>query len=80
MMAYIHCVDHHVCSALKALLGDSYGKHQLVTEIPEAEFEVLQSVAVEKNLPKAELLAKCYLRDQNAVPPVYVLQVITIIF
>jgi WD40 repeat protein len=54
------------------LLGDRYGWRPLPPEIPAAEFEeISQSVSDRRD---DELLRRWYKRDDNAVPPAYVLQ------
>jgi len=53
------------------LVGDRYGWRPLPAEIPAAEFAVLRELAVEPSL--GHLLQDCYRRDNNAVPPVYLL-------
>ena len=60
---------------LQALLGDKYGTQQLISEIPETEFEVLYDISVQNNMEGSELLTHYYLKDTNAVPISYRLQV-----
>lgn len=55
-----------------ALLGDRYGWRPLPDEIPAEEYETLA-----KHIPSGsdhELLTRWYRCDENAVPPVFVLQ------
>ena len=54
------------------LLGDRYGWRPLPAEIPAQEFEEIERRVTDKD-DKA-LLAQWYRRDDNAVPPVHVLQ------
>ncbi|HMA18456.1 MAG TPA: hypothetical protein VKS03_08455, partial [Thermoanaerobaculia bacterium] len=50
------------------LLGDRYGWQPLPAEIPADEFEAVLEAAGETG---SDLLRRWYLRDDNAVPPVY---------
>lgn len=54
------------------LLGDRYGWRPLAPEIPAGEFELIERAVA--GAEEKALLRKWYLRDDNAVPPVYVLQ------
>lgn len=55
------------------LLGDRYGWRPLPEEITEVEFNMLAEAA--KDIDNGEsTLHKWYQRDDNAIPPVYVLQ------
>ncbi|MBI3272396.1 MAG: DUF4062 domain-containing protein [Planctomycetes bacterium] len=61
------------------LLGDRYGWRPLPAEIPVDEFESLVRSATRtppssSAAAEAHLLAQWYGRDENALPPVYVLQ------
>ncbi|KAL8575770.1 hypothetical protein ACOMHN_004957 [Nucella lapillus] len=57
------------------IMGHRYGMHRpLVVEIPVAEFEVLMGEAKVLQLPDIPLVERWYLRDNNALPPVFVLQ------
>jgi WD40 repeat protein len=51
------------------LLGDRYGWQPLPSEIPADEFELVSKAMTGNG--DADLLHKWYLRDDNAVPPVY---------
>lgn len=62
--------------ALKALLGNRYGHRALPWVIPEKPFEVFLS-KLSKNADGVKLLSQWYLKDNNAVPPTYILQPIT---
>jgi hypothetical protein len=53
------------------LLGDRYGWRPLPFEIPADEFKEIQKNVLEN---EATLLTEWYLRDDNAVPPVYCLK------
>ena len=57
-------------------MGDKYGYRPYPNEIVAEEFEILQKAArtVSKD---TTLLTEWFLRDDNAVPPTYVLQPIT---
>ncbi len=54
------------------LLGDRYGWRPLPPDIPADEFEQILKVAA--GAEETSLLQRWYLRDDNAVPPVYCLQ------
>ncbi|MEX1009313.1 MAG: AAA family ATPase [Acidimicrobiia bacterium] len=56
------------------LLGDRYGWRALPTEIPASEWELLWTKVTDSQQQQQHLLAVWYRRDDNAVPPVYVLQ------
>lgn len=72
----------HFCSSLysvwppKALLGNRYGHRTLPRVIPEKQFEVLLS-KLSKSPDGVKQLNKWFLKDNNAVPPTYILQPIT---
>ena len=53
------------------LLGDRYGWQPIPSEIPADEFEQIIPLVTKE---EKKLLAQWYLRDDNAVPPVYLLQ------
>ncbi len=53
------------------LLGDRYGWRPLPYEIPAGEFEQIISLVTKE---EKELLEQWYRRDDNTVPPVYLLQ------
>ncbi|XP_012519702.1 PREDICTED: NACHT domain- and WD repeat-containing protein 1 [Propithecus coquereli] len=67
------CRKTSVGPAFVALLGDLYGPRPLPTLIEEKEWEALraQLTARPKDL---ELVAQRFRRDENAIPPTYVLQ------
>ncbi|XP_034737989.1 NACHT domain- and WD repeat-containing protein 1 [Etheostoma cragini] len=58
------------------LLGNRYGERTLPRRFPETLFQLLLS-KLSKNREGAALLTRWFLRDDNAVPPAYVLQPIT---
>ncbi|XP_033996817.1 NACHT domain- and WD repeat-containing protein 1 [Trematomus bernacchii] len=62
--------------AFIALLGNRYGYRALPRLVPEKHFEVLLS-KLSKNPEGVKQLNQWYLKDNNAVPPTYVLQPIT---
>lgn len=62
--------------APKALLGNRYGPRTLPRLIPEKQFEALLS-KLSKNPEGVKQLRQWFLKDNNAVPPTYVLQPIT---
>ncbi|XP_070410493.1 NACHT domain- and WD repeat-containing protein 1 [Nothobranchius furzeri] len=60
----------------KGLLGNRYGHRDLPHLIPEKQFEVLLS-RLSNNPEGIEQLCKWYQKDDNAVPPSFVLQPVT---
>ncbi|XP_068563273.1 NACHT domain- and WD repeat-containing protein 1 [Cebidichthys violaceus] len=70
------CQRISVGPAFIALLGNRYGHRTLPRLIPEKQFEVLLS-KLSKNPEGVKQLNKWFLKDNNAVPPTYVLQPIT---
>ncbi|KAM3619409.1 uncharacterized protein V6R79_007732 [Siganus canaliculatus] len=62
--------------AFIALLGNRYGHRALPRLIPEKPFEALLS-KLSRNPEGIKRLNQWYLKDNNAVPPAYVLQPIT---
>jgi len=62
--------------APKALLGNRYGHRSIPRLIPEKLFEVLLS-KLSKNQEGIKQLNEWFLKDNNAVPPTYLLQPIT---
>jgi hypothetical protein len=54
------------------LLGNRYGWRPLPEEVSEDEFRALEEAALSE--PARNILRDWYRRDENAVPPVYVLQ------
>ena len=57
---------------LQTFLGQKYGYRPFPPKIVQSEFEALLS-AVEKQEDK-DLLTKWFIRDDNLVPPMYILQ------
>uniref|UniRef100_A0A670XS93 NACHT and WD repeat domain containing 1 n=1 Tax=Pseudonaja textilis TaxID=8673 RepID=A0A670XS93_PSETE len=67
------CQKLSVSSSFIALLGNDYGHCSTPLTIVEQEFEAIRAQLLEE--PKTlQLLARRYLKDENAIPPVYVLQ------
>ncbi|CAJ1059601.1 NACHT domain- and WD repeat-containing protein 1 [Xyrichtys novacula] len=62
--------------AFVALLGNRYGHRSLPRLVPEKLFEVFLS-KMSKNPEGVKLLTRWFLKDNNAVPPTYILQPIT---
>ncbi|KAM7387824.1 hypothetical protein PAMP_024037 [Pampus punctatissimus] len=62
--------------AFIALLGNRYGHRALPRLIPEKQFEVLLS-KLSKNPEGIKKLQQWFLKDNNAIPPTYILQPIT---
>ena len=61
--------------SLQVLSGDRYGFRPIPTEISVEEFQILKSEAAKLKLEKRELLEEWYKLEENAIPPLYVLQV-----
>ncbi|XP_040896943.1 NACHT domain- and WD repeat-containing protein 1 [Toxotes jaculatrix] len=70
------CKKISVGPAFTALLGNRYGHRALPRLIPEKQFEVLLS-RLSKNPEGVKQLNQWFLKDNNAIPPMYVLQPIT---
>ncbi|XP_025845486.2 NACHT domain- and WD repeat-containing protein 1 isoform X2 [Vulpes vulpes] len=67
------CRKTSIGPAFVALLGDQYGPCPVPTLIEEKEWEALRSQLASK--PRdLELVARRFRRDENAVPPTYLLQ------
>ena len=60
---------------LQVLSGDRYGFRPIPTEISVAEFELLQGETEAGKIDQREVLDEWYKLDENAIPPVYLLQV-----
>lgn len=56
------------------LLGDRYGWRPLPETVPADLFERLEHAIRTQDADTAQVLVDCYRRDNNAVPPEYVLQ------
>jgi WD40 repeat protein len=56
------------------LLGDRYGWRPLPETIPADLFDRLKEQITVESVETANLLSTCYRRDNNAVPPAYILQ------
>lgn len=59
----------------QAMLGQRYGYQPLPSFIEAQEFEILHQVARSEKLQNIRFLENWYIRDDNAMPPVYCLQV-----
>ena len=59
---------------LQAILGDKYGTCPLPVAVPVKQFETLMTEATSLKLD-TKLMNEWYILDNNAMPPVYVLQV-----
>ena len=60
------------------MLGDRYGFRPIPSFIPEHEFDLIIKEALVFDREKVQTLKEWYRKDSNALPPVYVLQVITV--
>ncbi|XP_071146752.1 uncharacterized protein [Mytilus edulis] len=54
--------------------GDRYGFRPIPVEIDKDEFDTLKKIAEKNSLSDTELLDIWYLLDENAIPPLYILQ------
>lgn len=59
----------------QALVGDQYGPCPVPRRIEEKEWEVLRA-QLSTRPRDLELLIRCFRRDENSVPPSYVLQAV----
>ena len=62
---------------MQAFIGQKYGDIPLPTLIPAQEFETIRLALKShkgRETRSASLLDKWYIRDDNSLPPVYVLQ------
>ena len=57
------------------LLGNRYGFQQFPVNIDASMFETFLTIGCEMNLENLDLLKEWFKKDENAVPPHYVLQV-----
>ena len=70
-----------ICFVHQSIVGHRYGMHRpLVVELPVAEFEILLAEAKSLDLADVPVMEKWYQKDDNALPPVYVLQVGSALF
>ena len=60
---------------LQMLLGNRYGSRPLPVSIPQEEMNHI--LAYSKHVENNELLQEWYIRDDNSVPPEYILQEVT---
>uniref|UniRef100_A0A3B3WR46 AAA+ ATPase domain-containing protein n=1 Tax=Poecilia mexicana TaxID=48701 RepID=A0A3B3WR46_9TELE len=65
--------------AFVGLLGNQYGHRPLPRLIPEKQFEVLLST-LSKNPESVQQLQEWFRKDNNSVPPTYVLQPVTLFY
>lgn len=57
------------------MMGDRYGFRPIPSEIAAVEYDLLRLIADELRLEGRTLLDAWYMKDENSVPVVYVLQV-----
>ncbi len=57
------------------MLGDRYGYRPIPADILATEFDILKAIVQEEKLEGLDLIDKWYRKDNNSVPPKYVLQV-----
>ncbi|XP_064237741.1 NACHT domain- and WD repeat-containing protein 1 isoform X2 [Aotus nancymaae] len=67
------CCKTSIGPAFVALIGDQYGPCLVPSQIDEKEWEVLRARLTARP-SDLELVARHFRRDENAVPPTYVLQ------
>ncbi|XP_074240537.1 NACHT domain- and WD repeat-containing protein 1 isoform X3 [Saimiri boliviensis] len=67
------CCKTSIGPAFVALIGDQYGPCLVPSQIDEKEWEVLRARLAARP-SDLELVARRFQRDENAVPPTYVLQ------
>ncbi|XP_032124555.1 NACHT domain- and WD repeat-containing protein 1 isoform X3 [Sapajus apella] len=67
------CCKESIGPAFVALIGDQYGPCLVPSQIDEKEWEVLRARLTARP-SDLELVARHFRRDENAVPPAYVLQ------
>ena len=60
----------------QTFLGDRYGFQPIPVEMDAEEFELLFDEAIKSDVVNRELLKEWYRKDDNAVPPIYALQVL----
>lgn len=60
----------------QVFLGQKYGYRPIPTIIPASEFEMLCDV-IKSNTDDLKLLMQWYKRDDNAAPPIFILQPIS---
>lgn len=73
-ITYLHLLKpFSLC--LQSLLGQKYGEQVLPCKILAEEFEALYPFVKQED--DRDILESWYLRDDNHIPPVYVLQPIT---
>ena len=68
------CQEKSLAIAFIALLGDKYGWRPLPPSVEADEFEALLQLTDQSD---RELITRWYLRDDNSVPPCYLLQPIS---
>ena len=62
---------------LQALVGDRYGYRPIQSVIPESEFDLIWGEAGSNmSKEKLEILDFWYRKDENSIPPTYILQVL----
>lgn len=75
-MSYVNMNAEPLCCLLsQTFLGNRYGYQTFPNKIESQEFETLVESARELELRDADLLTVWFLRDDNNVPAVYILQV-----
>ncbi len=57
-------------------MGNRYGYQPFPSRIGQEEFELLLRIAEESDEPGAQLLKDWFIKDENMVPPEYILQVL----
>ena len=83
-MTKLLCVREHfipsqtpiILSPFQVFLGQKYGYRPIPTIIPAVEFEMIGDV-VKESKEDYDLMMQWYKRDDNQVPPIYILQPIS---
>ena len=57
------------------MLSHRYGHQHIPVEIDEEEFNILMAEVTELGMKQEKKITKWYMKDENNVPPIYVLLV-----
>ena len=71
----VDCVSFLLDMFPQTLLSHRYGYRPLRAKIPEAEMTLFIDELKQRSQEDLDFLLKWYQRDENAVPPVYILKV-----
>ena len=70
-----YCKVHNILIILQALLSHRYGHRSIRPEIDSDEFNVILNEVKTMGIDECHKLTTWYLKDENNIPPVYILQV-----